>query len=118
MAGGLSTDLYELTMAAGYHAAGEMPRASFELFVRALPASRGFLVAAGIEQAVEFLESWRFAPDDVAWLRGLPALSGAAPAFFDEYLPRVRFSGDAWAVDEGVPVFAGEPLVRVTAPVA
>ena len=118
MAGGLSTDLYELTMAAGYHAAGEMPRASFELFVRALPASRGFLVAAGIEQAVEFLESWRFAPDDVAWLRGLPALSGAAPAFFDEYLPRVRFSGEAWAVDEGVPVFAGEPLVRVTAPVA
>ena len=117
MAGGLSTDLYELTMAAGHHAAGEMPRASFELFVRALPASRGFLVVAGIEQAVEYLESWRYTPEDVGYLRGLPALAGAAPAFFDEYLPRLRFSGDVWAVDEGVPVFAGEPLVRVTAPV-
>lgn len=118
MAGGLSTDLYELTMAAGYHAAGKMPRASFELFVRALPDSRGFLVAAGIEQAIEYLESWRYTPEDIAYLRGLPALAGAHPAFFDDYLSRVRFSGDVWAVAEGVPVFAGEPLVRVTGPVA
>ena len=118
MPGGLSTDLYELTMAAGYHAAGEMPRASFELFVRALPPSRGFLVAAGVEQALEYLESWRYTPDDVAYLRRLPALAGVAPRFFDEYLSRLRFSGDVWAVDEGVPVFAGEPLVRVSAPVA
>lgn len=118
MPGGLSTDLYELTMAAGYHAAGGMPRASFELFVRALPPSRGFLVAAGLDQALDYLESWRFTPDDVAYLRSLPALAGAAPGFFDEYLPRVRFTGDVWAIDEGVPVFAGEPLVRVTAPLA
>lgn len=118
MAGGLSTDLYELTMAAGYHAAGKMPRASFELFVRALPDSRGFLVAAGIEQAIEYLESWRYTPEDIAYLRRLPALAGADPAFFDDYLSRVRFSGDVWAVAEGVPVFAGEPLVRVTGPVA
>lgn len=117
MAGGLSTDLYELTMAAGHHAAGPMPRASFELFVRALPASRGFLVAAGIEQAVEYLKSWRYTPEDIAYLRRLPALAGVGPGFFDDYLSRVRFSGDVWAVDEGVPVFAGEPLVRVTAPV-
>ena len=118
MAGGLSTDLYELTMAAGYHAAGEMPRASFELFVRALPASRGFLVAAGIDQAVEYLETWRYTAEDIAYLRSLPALAGVGPAFFDDYLSRLRFSGDVWAVDEGVPVFPGEPLVRVTAPVA
>ena len=118
MPGALSTDLYELTMAAGYHAAGRMPRASFELFVRALPPSRGFLVAAGLEQALDYLESWRFTPDDVAYLRGVPALAGAGPGFFDEYLPRVRFTGDVWAIDEGVPVFAGEPLVRITAPLA
>ena len=118
MPGALSTDLYELTMAAGYHAGGGMPRASFELFVRALPPSRGFLVAAGLEQALDYLESWRFTPDDVAWLRSVPALAGAGPGFFDEYLPRVRFTGDVWAIDEGVPVFAGEPLVRVTAPLA
>ena len=101
MPGGLSTDLYELTMAAGYHAAGEMPRASFELFVRALPPSRGFLVAAGVEQALEYLESWRYTPDDVAYLRRLPALAGVSPRFFDDYLSRLRFSGDVWAVDEG-----------------
>ena len=118
MPGGLSTDLYELTMAAGYHAAGGMPRASFELFVRALPPSRGFLVAAGLEQALDYLESWRFTPDDVAYLRSVPALAGAGPGFFDEYLSRVRFTGDVWAIDEGTPVFAGEPLVRVTAPLA
>ena len=118
MPGGLSTDLYELTMAAGYHAAGRMPRASFELFVRALPPSRGFLVAAGLEQALDYLESWRFTPDDVAYLRSVPALAGAGPGFFDEYLPRVRFTGDVEAIDEGVPVFAGEPLLRVTAPLA
>ena len=57
-------------------------------------------------------------PDDVAYLRTVPALAGAGPAFFDEYLSRLRFTGDVWAVDEGVPVFAGEPLVRVTAPLA
>ena len=118
MPGGLSTDLYELTMAAGYHAAGGMPRASFELFVRALPPSRGFLVAAGLEQALDYLESWRFTSDDVAYLRSVPALAGAGPGFFDEYLPRVRFTGDVWAIDEGIPVFAGEPLMRVTAPLA
>ena len=118
MPGGLSTDLYELTMAAGYHAAGRMPRASFELFVRALPPTRGYLVAAGLEQALEYLGSWRFTPDDVAYLRTVPALAGAGTAFFDEYLSRLRFTGDVWAVDEGVPVFAGEPLVRVTAPLA
>ncbi len=118
MPGGLSTDLYELTMAAGYHAAGRMPRASFELFVRALPPTRGYLVAAGLEQALDYLGSWRFTPDDVAYLRTVPALAGAGPAFFDEYLSRLRFTGDVWAIDEGVPVFAGEPLVRVTAPLA
>ena len=118
MPGGLSTDLYELTMAAGYHAAGRMPRASFELFVRALPPTRGYLVAAGLEQALEYLGSWRFTAEDVAYLRTVPALAGAGPAFFDEYLSRLRFTGDVWAVDEGVPVFAGEPLVRVTAPLA
>ena len=116
MPGGLSTDLYELTMAAGYHAAGEMPRASFELFVRALPPSRGFLVAAGLDQALEYLESWRFTPEDVAYLRTLPALAGVGAGFFDDYLSRVRFTGDVWAMDEGVPVFPGEPLVRITAP--
>ena len=116
MPGALSTDLYELTMAAGYHAAGEMARASFELFVRELPATRGYLVAAGLEQAISYLETWRCTADEVAYLRTVPALQGAEPAFFDDYLRRLRFTGDVWAVPEGTPVFAGEPILRVTAP--
>ena len=103
-------------MAAGYHAAGETSTASFELFVRELPATRGYLVAAGLEQAIAYLETWRYTPDEVAYLRRVPALHGASPAFFDDYLPGLRFSGDVWAVAEGTPVFAGEPILRVTAP--
>ncbi len=116
MLGGLSTDLYELTMAAGYHAAGETARASFELFVRELPATRGYLVAAGLEQAITYLETWRYTPDEITYLRTVPALQGADPTFFDDYLRRLRFTGDVWAVPEGTPVFAGEPILRVTAP--
>ena len=116
MPGALSTDLYELTMAAGYHAAGETPRASFELVVRELPATRGYLVAAGLEQAIAYLETWRCTGEEIAYLRSLPALQATEPGFFDEYLRRLRFTGDVWAVPEGVPVFAGEPLLRVTAP--
>ena len=118
MPGALSTDLYELTMAAGYHAAGNNALASFELFVRELPRSRSFLVAAGLEQALAYVRDWRFTQDDVTYLRSLPALSGASPNFFDAYLPGLRFTGDVWAVPEGVPVFAGEPILRVTAPLA
>ena len=116
MAGALSTDLYELTMTAGYHAAGEQPTASFELFVRELPITRGYLVAAGLEAAVHYLQTWRFTSDQIAYLRSVPALQGATAGFFDEYLREVRFTGDVWAVSEGTPVFAGEPLLRLTAP--
>jgi len=103
-------------MAAAYHAAGATPRASFELFVRELPATRGYLVAAGLEQAISYLETWRCTPDEIAYLRTVPALHGAAPSFFDDYLRRLRFTGDVWAMPEGTPVFAGEPILRVTAP--
>ena len=103
-------------MAAGYHAAGETSSASFELFVRELPATRGYLVAAGLEQAIAYLETWRYTPDEVDYLRSVPALRAARPAFFDDYLPGLRFTGDVWAVSEGTPVFAGEPILRVTAP--
>ena len=116
MASALSTDLYELTMTAGYHAAGEQPTASFELFVRELPITRGYLVAAGLEAVVKYLQTWRFTPDQISYLRSVPPLQGVAAPFFDEYLPEVRFTGDVWAVPEGTPVFAGEPLLRLTAP--
>jgi nicotinate phosphoribosyltransferase len=113
---GLLTDLYELTMAAGYLQTGFDARATFELFVRRLPPQRNFLVAAGLEQALEFAESVRFSSEDIEYVRGHPAFRHVRNEFFD-YLARFRFSGEIWAVPEGSVVFAGEPLLRVTAPV-
>lgn len=118
MTSALSTDLYELTMAAGYYAGGWTGRATFELFVRDLPPNRGYLIAAGLEQALGFLEQFRFTPEEIAYLRSVPALRGAPPEFFDRYLPTFRFTGEVWAIPEGTPVFPMEPLIRVTAPIA
>jgi nicotinate phosphoribosyltransferase len=109
----LVTDLYELTMAAAYEAAGIEHEATFELFVRSLPAQRRFLVAAGLDDALAGLESWRFDAADAGYLAGL----GLFPDGFVERLAGLRFTGEVWAVPEGEAVFAGEPLVRVTAPV-
>jgi len=112
----LSTDLYELTMMAGYYTAGLDAPATFELYVRELPPNRSFLVAAGLEQALAYLEQLHFTGEDIAHVRELPALKTVRRDFFDEYLPRVRFTGEVWAVPEGVPVFPPAPLLRVTAP--
>lgn len=114
---GLQTDLYEITMAAGYFSAGKVQDvATFELFVRRLPPNRRFLVAAGLQQAVEYLENLRFRKEEVEFLRGLPQFAHVPPEFFD-YLTGLRFSGDLFAVPEGMPVFANEPILTVRAPI-
>jgi len=113
---GLLTDLYELTMAAGYVQSGFDARASFELFVRSLPARRNYLVAAGLEQALSFLENVHFSAKEIAYLRALPLFRKASADFFD-YLSRFRFTGDVWALPEGTILFPGAPLLRVTAPI-
>ena len=113
---GLLTDLYELTMAAGYLQTRFDAHATFELFVRNLPPQRNYLVAAGLEQALEFLENVHFTPDEIAYLRERPIFSGIRPEFFS-YLAKFRFTGDVWAVPEGALVFPGEPLMRVVAPI-
>jgi nicotinate phosphoribosyltransferase len=113
---GLATDLYQLTMAAAYWRQGiGGETASFELFVRRLPPGRGYLIAAGLEQAVEYLTHLRFGPESVEHLRGLPQFRAMEPGFWDT-LASFRFSGDLDAVPEGRAVFAEEPLLRVTAP--
>lgn len=114
---GLLTDLYELTMAAGYVEHGFDVRASFELFVRNLPQTRSFLIVAGLEQALEFLENVRFDGQEIDYLRRHPAFRHVSGKFFD-YLSGFRFHGDVWAMPEGTIAFAGEPLLRVTAPIA
>jgi len=112
---GLATDLYQLTMAAAYLANGRNDRASFELFVRWLPPGRSYLMAAGLEQALDYLQNLSFSEEEIEYLRGLPMFAGVSSEFFD-YLRAFRFSGDVWAMPEGTMAFAGEPLLRVTAP--
>ncbi|HEY6414702.1 MAG TPA: hypothetical protein VIX41_00635, partial [Acidimicrobiales bacterium] len=106
----LVTDLYELTMAATYQAEGIEHEATFELFVRRLPAERRFLVAAGLDDALAGLEELSFAPHEVEYLAGLGLFS---PRFLN-HLAALRFTGEVWGVREGDMVFAGEPIVRVT----
>jgi nicotinate phosphoribosyltransferase len=109
------TDLYQITMMAGYHAAGlAAARATFEMFVRRLPKGRAYLVFAGLEQAVGDLLNLRFSPEQVEYVRSLPAFAHVDPTFFD-HLAGLRFAGDVWAVPEGTVVFPGEPLLRVEA---
>ena len=112
---GLATDLYQLTMAAGYHANGRHERASFEMFIRRLPENRSYLVVAGLEQALSYLNNLNFNEEEIEYLRRLPVFAHVSREFFD-YLSEFRFSGEVWAMPEGTLAFPGEPLLRVTAP--
>jgi nicotinate phosphoribosyltransferase len=106
------TDLYQLNMIEGYLAYGETGTAVFDFFVRRLPDRRGFLIAAGLEQALDFLETVRFSEDELDWL----ASTGRFSSRMLDFLATFRFTGDVHAVAEGTVVFANEPLLRVTAP--
>jgi nicotinate phosphoribosyltransferase len=112
----LLTDLYQLTMSACYVGEGLDQRpASFELFVRHLPEGFGYLVAMGLEQALEYLEQLRFTPEQIAALQ-TTGLFAHAPDKFWSLLAEGRFTGDVWAVPEGTLIFANEPLLRIEAP--
>jgi nicotinate phosphoribosyltransferase len=111
--GALVTDLYQLTMGQAYFELGMRETAVFELFVRRLPRSRRFLVAAGLAQVVEYLEQLRFSSQEIDFLAGL----GTFKPTFLRHLSELRFSGSVHAVPEGTPFFADEPILRVTAPI-
>jgi nicotinate phosphoribosyltransferase len=111
---GLCTDLYELRMAASYLRRNMVGPATFSLFVRQLPPQRGFLVAAGLDDALTFLERFEFDDEEIDYLRDVVDLDATSLAA----LRATRFTGDVWAVPEGRVVFAGEPLLEVTAPIA
>ncbi len=108
----LLTDLYQLTMLQSYFEHGMTDIAAFELFFRTLPARRGFLVAAGLEQAVDFLERARFTEPELDWL----AASKRFPQDFVDRLAELRFTGNVHAPAEGTVLFADEPVIRVAAP--
>jgi nicotinate phosphoribosyltransferase len=108
----LLTDLYQINMMQAYLDHGDTDTAVFELFVRALPARRGFLLAAGLQQALDFLENLRFSSTDIDWLKS----TGRFNQKLLDYLRDFRFTGDVHAMAEGTAFFVNEPILRVTAP--
>ncbi len=108
----LLTDLYQLNMMEAYLDHGQTEMAVFEFFMRRLPARRGFLMAAGLEQALDYLENLRFAGEDLDWLKRTGRFSGRLL----DYLADLRFTGDIHAMPEGTVFFPNEPILRVTAP--
>jgi nicotinate phosphoribosyltransferase len=111
-AGFLLTDLYQLNMMQAYLDRGMIGEAVFEFFVRKLPARRNFLMAAGLDQALEFLENLRVLPDELDWLAGTRRFGKD----FLDYLAELRFAGSVHAMAEGTVFFADEPILRVAAP--
>ena len=108
----LLTDLYQLTMVQAYVEQGMMDTAVFEFFVRRLPAQRGFLMAAGLEQVLDFLEQLHVSPAELEWLKQTGRFSRSCL----DYLETLRFSGDVHAMQEGTVFFPHEPILRVIAP--
>lgn len=113
---GAATDLYQLTMMAGYQARKiDQTPAVFEMFVRRLPTHRKFLVCAGLEQALDALIRLRFSGEQIDEIRRWPIFASVDSTFFNR-LASFRFTGDVWAVAEGTAIFANEPFLRVEAP--
>ena len=108
----LLTDFYQLTMMDAYFRLGMEDTAVFEFFVRRLPDKRSFLVAAGLEQVLDYLETLRFSAEELDWLRA----SGRFSATLLKRLETFRFTGDVYAIPEGTVFFASEPVLRVKAP--
>lgn len=107
-------DLYELTMAAAYFENNIPGEAGFELFVRHLPKNFSYIIAAGLEQALDYILNLRFTDEQIQFIRQHPSFRHISREFF-EYLKDFRFKGDVWAVPEGTVIFPGEPLVQVEA---
>ena len=106
----LLTDLYELTMMQGYFETGSYKKqVVFDLFYRKNPSGNGYAIAAGLQQAIEYIRNLRFTEDDITYLEGL----GLFSADFIDYLRDFRFTGEIYAIPEGTVVFPHEPLMRV-----
>jgi nicotinate phosphoribosyltransferase len=110
----LTTDLYELNMVQAYVDQAEDKEAVFEFFVRRLPARRGFLLAAGLADALDYLETLHYSKADIDWLKS----TGRFRDNLLDYLRDFRFTGDVHAIPEGSVCFPNEPLIRITAPLA
>ncbi len=109
----LETDLYQLTMLQAYYDKDMQNKtATFDLFVRSLPKDRGYLIAAGLEDVVDYLTNLKFEKEDIDYLKTLDLFTDK----FLNYLQDFEFTGDVYAVKEGTPIFGNEPILRITAP--
>jgi nicotinate phosphoribosyltransferase len=109
------TDFYELTMINGYFESGVSEQiAYFDLFFRSIPDKGGFAIAAGLEQAIEYLQNLKFTVKDIEFLRTKKIFKES----FLDYLMNFKFTCDMWAIPEGTPIFPGEPLITVKGPIA
>lgn len=109
----LLTDLYQLTMAACYFDQEMRGEATFSLFIRKYPAQRSYFVAAGLAEALQYLETLRFTAEDLDYL----AATGLFQSRFLDYLKNLRFTGEVWALPEGSIFFEDEPILEVSAPI-
>lgn len=106
-------DFYELTMGNGYFENGMKDRITyFDIFYRQNPDKGGFAIAAGLEQAIDYIKNLHFDDEDIEYLRGRKLFSEG----FLEYLRDFKFTGDVWAVPEGTPIFPREPMMTIRAP--
>jgi len=109
----LFVDLYELTMGQCYFERKRNVVATFDLFIRSLPPNRSYFIAAGMEDAITFLENFQFSPESLDYLKSQKLFSSS----FLDYLQNLRFSGDVWGLPEGSVFFPNEPIIRITAPI-
>ncbi len=114
----LALDHYQLTMAGAYFTQNLTDfEATFDLFIRKMPLNRNYLIAAGLEQCLHYLENIHFIEEHIEWLRKKPEFEHVNPLFFNEYLPNFRFTGSVRAIPEGTVFFPNEPILEVTAPI-
>ncbi|MFQ5904004.1 MAG: nicotinate phosphoribosyltransferase [Candidatus Binatia bacterium] len=109
----LLTDLYQLTMAQSYFQGKKFESATFSLFVRSYPPNRGYFVAAGLEDVLNFLQDFSFDPGAVDYLRSNRIFNDE----FLDFLKDLRFTGEVWAIPEGRLFFKDEPILEITAPI-
>ena len=109
----LLTDLYQLTMAQTYFQSQRLDPATFSLFIRSYPPNRGYFVAAGLQDVLEFLEQFAVDSTGIDYLHSRRLF---ADDFLD-LLKGLKFTGDVWAIPEGRLAFKDEPFLEVTAPI-
>ena len=119
----LATDFYQLTMGAAYYQENleklnemEDDIAVFDLFIRKLPKNRNYLIFAGLEQVIHYLQNARFTESTIEFLRSREEFRNINRDFFDAYLPKFKFNLDVWSLKEGTFFFANEPVMRFQGP--